>query len=173
METPTLAGLVRYATYNPYWNLPPDLSAARAERILFDGPALLEAQRLEVLSDWSPEARLLDPTTVDWSAMAAQIGDARLRQRPGGRNVMGAVKFMLPNPLGIYLHDTPDRWAFARASRRLSSGCVRLEDAARLGRWLFGHQPVRSGAPEERVDLPAPVPVYILHLGGETPAPTA
>jgi murein L,D-transpeptidase YcbB/YkuD len=170
MDTPTLAGLIRYATYNPYWNLPPDLSAERAERILFEGPALLEAQRLEVLSDWSPQARVLDPAVVDWSLMAARIGDMRLRQRPGGRNVMGAVKFMLPNPLGIYLHDTPDRWAFARASRRMSSGCVRVEDADRLARWLFGRPPAASGAPEERIDLPTPVPVYIIHMRGSSAA---
>jgi murein L,D-transpeptidase YcbB/YkuD len=89
----------------------------------------------------------------------------RMRQSPGPDNMMGAVKFMLPNRLGIYLHDTPDKSVFARDDRRLSSGCVRLEDAARLGRWLFnGNEPVSWGAPEDRADLPQPVPVYILYL---------
>lgn len=83
---------------------------------------------------------------------------------------MGAVKFMLPNPLGIYLHDTPDKAAFRQSERLLSSGCVRVEDAPRLARWLFnGAAPKPSGAPEERVDLPKPVPVYIAYL---TAAPT-
>ena len=30
MPTPLMAGLIRYATLNPYWNLPPDLIRERA-----------------------------------------------------------------------------------------------------------------------------------------------
>ena len=72
---------------------------------------------------------------------------------------------MLPNDLGVYLHDTPLRGLFAGADRRQSSGCVRVEDAARLERWLFqGRIPQPSGAPEQRVDLPEPVPVYIAYF---------
>jgi murein L,D-transpeptidase YcbB/YkuD len=79
--------------------------------------------------------------------------------------MMGRVKFMLPNDLGVYLHDTPLRDLFAGADRRQSSGCIRLEDAQRLGRWLFqGAMPRPSGAAEQRVDLPEPVPVYITYL---------
>ena len=50
-------------------------------------------------------------------------------------------------------------------ARQLSLGCVRLEDAARLGRWLL-RRPLPRGtrAPEQRVDLPVPVPVYITYL---------
>jgi murein L,D-transpeptidase YcbB/YkuD len=78
---------------------------------------------------------------------------------------MGKVKFMFPNKLGIYLHDTPDKNAFMAGQRRISSGCVRLEDADRLGRWLFkGKMPAPSGAAEQRADLPEPVPVYITYL---------
>jgi murein L,D-transpeptidase YcbB/YkuD len=73
---------------------------------------------------------------------------------------------MLPNRLGIYLHDTPNKANFQLLERRLSSGCVRVEDAQRLSRWLFGGKVVRpSGpAPEQNVDLPEPVPVYITYL---------
>ena len=40
-----------------------------------------------------------------------------------------------------------------------------LEDAARLGQWLFG-KPLapRPGAREKQVDMPTPVPVYITYL---------
>ena len=54
---------------------------------------------------------------------------------------------------------------FARSDRRESSGCVRLEDAQRLGRWLFGgNMPSGNGMAEQQVDLPSPVPVYITYL---------
>ena len=78
---------------------------------------------------------------------------------------MGKVKFMMPNELGIYLHDTPERELLKKADRRFSSGCVRVEDAQRLARWLFGKPlPAQSTKPDQRVDLPQPVPVYITYL---------
>ncbi|MEO7277588.1 MAG: hypothetical protein ABIW33_06155, partial [Sphingomicrobium sp.] len=44
-------------------------------------------------------------------------------------------------------------------------GCVRLEDAARLGRWLFGRDlDWRSASAEQPVPLAQPVPVYITYL---------
>ena len=88
-----------------------------------------------------------------------------MRQLPGGSNAMGKVKFMFPNDLGIYLHDTPQRNLLAKDDRHFSNGCVRLEDAQRLGRWFFGETPkAKSDAPEQHVPLPQPVPVYLTYL---------
>ena len=118
-----------------------------------------------MLSDWTPQARTLDPRRVDWRAVAAGRRLVNLRQTPGAHNMMGRIKFMMPNDLGVYLHDTPHRDLLRRDDRHLSSGCVRLEDAQRLGRWLFGGAvPRASGAPEQQVDLPEPVPVYIAYF---------
>jgi murein L,D-transpeptidase YcbB/YkuD len=166
MQTPALAGLIRYVTLNPWWNVPPDLARNRARRVLQSGPAFLARERMELLSDWSDRPRAISPAQVDWRAVAGGRTTLRMRQRPGGSNVMGAMKFMLPNRLGIYLHDFPDKSLFARGDRRLSSGCVRLEDAPRLARFLFGGAAPRpaGSAPEQRVDLPEPVPVYITYL---------
>ncbi|MGQ0590147.1 MAG: L,D-transpeptidase family protein [Sphingosinicella sp.] len=161
MPTPVMAGLIRYATLNPYWNLPPDLIRERAR----GGARAMARERLQVLSDWSPNARRLDPHRVDWRAVAAGRRLVNLRQTPGPHNMMGRIKFMMPNHLGIYLHDTPHRGLFRPTDRHFSSGCVRLEDAGRLERWLFnGRVPRPSGAPEQRVDLPEPVPVYIAYF---------
>jgi len=166
MQTPALAGLIRYVTLNPWWNVPPDLARQRAKRVLKSGPGFLRAERMELLSDWSDRARVITPAQVDWRAVAGGRTTLRMRQRPGGDNVMGAMKFMLPNRLGIYLHDFPDKRLFERSDRRLSSGCVRLADAPRLARFLFGGTAPRprGPAPEQRVALPEPVPVYITYL---------
>jgi murein L,D-transpeptidase YcbB/YkuD len=171
MPTPEMAGLIRYAALNPYWNLPPDLIRKRARNAVAHGPRVITGERLQILSDWTPRARVLDPRRVDWRAVAAGRLLVNARQLPGPQNMMGRVKFMLPNDLGVYLHDTPLRELFDRADRRESSGCVRLEDAQRLGRWLFdGDMPEADGTPEQQVDLPTPVPVYITYL---TVLPTA
>jgi murein L,D-transpeptidase YcbB/YkuD len=89
----------------------------------------------------------------------------RVRQLPGRTNFMGKVKFEFPNPQGIYLHDTPDRQLLDETARQFSSGCVRLEDAGRLHRWLTGQAlPSRVRQPETVQELPEPVPVYITYL---------
>lgn len=166
MPTPMMAGFLRYAVVNPYWNVPEDLIRTRiAANVLAQGPGYLQRGGYQVLGDWSDDAVPVKPALVDWRAVAAGAPAPRVRQLPGRDNFMGAVKFMFPNDLGIYLHDTPDRHLLRLADRQLSSGCVRLEDAARLGRWLLGKPlPARGGAPERRVDLPEPVPIYITYL---------
>lgn len=166
MQTPAMAGLIRYVTLNPWWNVPPDLARNRARRVIRSGPDFLKRERMELLSDWSDRPRVISASQVNWQAVASGKTTLRMRQRPGGDNVMGAMKFMLPNRLGIYLHDFPDKSLFAREERRLSSGCVRLADAPRLARFLFGGAAPRPAgpAPEQKVDLPEPVPVYITYL---------
>ena len=78
---------------------------------------------------------------------------------------MGQLKYEFPNTHGIYLHDTPDKGLFASTQRTFSSGCVRLEDAQRLGRWLIGAEPVApSTAPETNVALKVAVPVFLTYL---------
>ena len=78
---------------------------------------------------------------------------------------MGKMKFNFANPEGIYLHDTPNKALFAQSNRALSNGCIRLEDAKRLGRWLMGRDPTTiTATPEQHVSLPQGVPVYVTYL---------
>jgi murein L,D-transpeptidase YcbB/YkuD len=165
-QTPMMAGLIRFAMVNPYWNIPPDLVKIRvAPGVLSKGVAFLKTKGYEVTSDWSDNARVVDPKKVDWKAVAAGRQELPVRQVPGRDNAMGKMKFMFPNDLGIYLHDTPEKELFRKADRRFSSGCVRVEDAPRLAKWLFGKPlPVKAGGREQRVNLPEPVPVYITYL---------
>lgn len=169
-QTPLMAGMIRYATLNPYWNIPPDLVERKvAPRIL--GGGTLKGLRYEALADWSANPAPLAQSAIDWDAVAAGRQEVRVRQLPGGSNAMGKVKFMFPNDLGIYLHDTPQRDLFAKEDRHYSNGCVRLEDAQRLGRWFFGKALAADGdRPEQHVPLPQAVPVYLTYL---TAVPTA
>ncbi len=125
----------------------------------------LKSMNMEALSDWTENAHVIDPATIDWTAVAAGTQELRVRQVPGPYNSMGKVKFMFPNDLGIYLHDTPERELLAKEERHFSNGCIRLEDAPGLGQWLLG-APLKSLSrdPEQVVQLRAPVPVYITYL---------
>jgi murein L,D-transpeptidase YcbB/YkuD len=78
---------------------------------------------------------------------------------------MGRIKIGFPNGSDIYLHDTPNKALFAQDDRTLSHGCIRLQDAERLGRWLMGREPeTASSEPEQNVLLPKPVPIYVTYL---------
>jgi murein L,D-transpeptidase YcbB/YkuD len=164
--TPMMAAMIRHLTLNPYWNVPPDLARTRiAPGVVREGPRHLRNLRYEVLSDWTENATMVQPASIDWRAVVAGRREVRLRQLPGPGNAMGRMKFMFPNQLGIYLHDTPDRSLLREETRLVSAGCVRLEDAPRLARWLFGRVPATRGStPEQRLNLPEPVPVYITYL---------
>ncbi len=164
--TPMMSAFIRYAALNPYWNVPPDLTAERiAPNVRKQGAAYLRRLGYEVLSDWGPNPNVVDPATIDWKAVADGSIRIRVRQLPGPHNAMGQMKFMFPNIEGVYLHDTPEKELLTEASRLFSGGCVRLEDAPRLGRWLFGTTLNANGAePEQPVPLANPVPVYLTYL---------
>jgi murein L,D-transpeptidase YcbB/YkuD len=164
--TPMMTAFVRFASLNPYWYVPPDLAAERiAPKVVKQGLKYLDQLGYQVLSDWVPDADIIDPKTIDWKAVAAGKKEVLIRQLPGPHNSMGRMKFMFPNDAGVYLHDNPERELFTEASRLYSGGCVRLEDAARLGRWLFGYDLQWEGAAtEQMVPLKSPVPVYITYL---------
>ena len=166
LQTPMMAGFVRYAILNPYWNVPDDLVRTNiASNVLNQGVRYLRSGGYEVFADWNPGSPKLDPASVDWQAVHAGQSQVHVRQLPGGSNFMGKVKFEFPNAHGIYMHDTPDKHLLREDARQLSSGCVRLEDAGRMHRWLMGEAlPARTREAEQVVNLPEMVPIYITYL---------
>ncbi len=172
-QTPMMAAELRYIQLRPYWNVPPDLTRTIvAKRVLEQGLSYLTERDYEVLSDWTDNATQVDPATVDWQGVYDGRVDVRLRRGPGPWNSMGDMKFMIPNDFGIYLHDVPDAEEpmFKSDARWISNGCIRLQDAKRLEKWVFGTPPTPDGTADERVDVPNPVPVYITYF---TAAPSA
>jgi murein L,D-transpeptidase YcbB/YkuD len=162
-QTPMLASTIYYATLNPYWHVTPELVRSLiAKNVLDQGVGYLKSKGYQVQS---PSGEMLDPAKVDWRAVAAGQQAVQVRQLPGPANSMGRMKFGFANSADIYLHDTPSKDLFAQDDRNLSHGCVRLEDAAGLGRWLLGREPqAASGDPEQNVLLPTPVPIYVTYL---------
>ena len=164
--TPMLTAYIRYAALNPYWYVPSDLAGEDVgQYVLKFGLKYLNDYGYEVVDDWTPNPTIIDPKTIDWKGVVDGKVDVLIRQKPGPKNFMGRMKFMFPNKFGVYLHDNPRRELFLKSTRYFSGGCVRLEDAARLGRWLFGRDlEWQSAGTEEAVPLALPVPVYITYL---------
>ena len=164
--TPELRSTLWYATLNPYWNVTPELTRTLiAPNVLRLGYSYLERQGYEVVTDFTKDGKVVSPDSVDWHAVAAGKATVLVRQRPGPANSMGEVKFNIPNSDGIYLHDTPRKELFSTDNRNLSHGCVRLEDAPRLARWLLGRDPdAQDAGPEQYVPIPSGVPIVITYL---------
>jgi murein L,D-transpeptidase YcbB/YkuD len=164
--TPALRSTLHFATVNPYWYVPTDLARTIiAPRVLKEGTRYLRERGYQVISGFTSNAHVLRSESIDWKSVADDRAKAYVRQLPGPANSMGHIKFGFASSDGIFLHDTPTKRSFAKADRNISNGCVRLEDAPRLARWLLGHDPVvSSAAPEQHLRLPRPVPLVIAHL---------
>jgi murein L,D-transpeptidase YcbB/YkuD len=98
--------------------------------------------------------------------------DGHLEQKPGPRCALGAIKFDLSNPFGVYLHDTPARSLFAQPARALSHGCMRVEQPNALAKRLLADDPRWTsdavdlailGGTTVRIPLKAPVPVTVAY----------
>ena len=165
-QTPAIASGSYYATFNPYWHVPTDLEQKLiAPRVLSQGLSYLKVHHYELLTSFGDDGQPISPKDVDWKAVAAGTTSVAMRQLPGPANSMGQMKFSFANDKGIYLHDSPEKDLFDKDQRDLSNGCIRLEDAERLGRWLLGTEPkVATDEPEQRVALPTPVPVFVTYL---------
>ena len=165
-QTPMLASTIYYATLNPYWHVGPELVRSLiARNVLDQGIGYLKRQGYQVMPADPNDDSLLDPTKVDWHAVAEGRATVRVRQLPGPANSMGHLKFGFPNADDIFLHDTPVKEAFNSDDRTLSHGCIRLEDAERLGRWMMGRDPEPTSAePEQHALLPTPVPIFVTYL---------
>ena len=171
-QTPMLASTIYYATLNPYWHVSTDMVRDLiAPNVLSLGLGYLKTRGYQVMPPDPSDNSLLDPAKVNWRAVAAGRQMVRVRQLPGPANSMGRLKIPFPNSTDIYLHDTPSKALFNQDDRSLSHGCIRLEDAERLGRWLMGREPeTASRDPEQNVLLPSPVPIYLTYLTAQVDA---
>jgi len=166
-KTPMMAVLMRDAIANPYWHVPPELvKSLTAQKVKEQGLTYFRDFHYEVLPDWNEGARPIDPKSVNWAAIRTgrQAPSVLVRQKPGPWNSMGAMKFEMPNDFGIYLHDTPHKEKFDLVDRWISNGCVRLQDYRRFASWVLPGGVPATDTPEQRIELPKPVPIYMTYL---------
>ncbi|HUG53585.1 MAG TPA: L,D-transpeptidase family protein, partial [Vicinamibacteria bacterium] len=161
--TPVFDQEMTSVVFSPYWNIPPGIAGRETLPAVRRDRGYLRRMNLEVLRGGA----VVDPSQVDWRRGAARVS---FRQRPGPGNSLGLVKFQMPNPFHVYLHDTPADSLFRRERRTFSHGCVRLEKPEALARWVLSEQPewtaeriagaMRAGR-QRAVALPEPISVSI------------
>ncbi len=168
-RTPVFRSRITHLVFNPTWTVPPVIMRKDIVPEARLDPSAVTRRGLEVLG---PDGEKLDPADVDWDRYPGSGFPYRLVQPPGPRNALGRVKFMLPNPYAVYLHDTPSRELFRRANRTFSSGCIRVEQPLELAALLLDGADgwderaiaaTIAGGRTTTVFLPQPVTVMILY----------
>jgi L,D-transpeptidase YcbB len=146
-ETPMMASRITGVVFRPWW-IPP-MPIVREEILpkVQAKPEWLAAHGMEIVASVGDDAPALEPDEANLEAVAR--GKLTIRQRPGPRNDLGLVKFVVPNPACIGLHGTPYQRLFERPRRDRSHGCVRLEQPAELADWVLRDQ---DGWDRERIE---------------------
>lgn len=118
---------------NPHWRIPQSIVKKEIIPKLVENRNYLLDENIKVFENWDHTSMQYDISNVDWSMYLNNdlIGNdkeapMRFIQEPNKDNSLGKMKFLLPNPYSIYLHDTPEKELFKDKDRAYSHGCIRL-----------------------------------------------
>lgn len=132
-RTPLLESVVRSFIIYPYWHVPRGIAVRELLPHIKSDTSYLEKHRYEVLDK---AGNVLSPDSISWDELNENNFPYTLRQRDGHENALGIIKFHFDNPFNVFLHDTNAKRHFAKKKRALSHGCVRVQKAVELARYL-------------------------------------
>jgi len=135
-------------------------------------PGYLKSRNFDIMrrdGDYLVKVSYNDVTQADYSAKRFPYV---LQQRSGKSNTLGRMKFMMPNPYNIYLHDTQAKNLFQHHDRAYSHGCIRLSDPDAMARLLlkedgFTSQEIETALTRKDrklVRLKSPVPTHLTYM---------
>lgn len=166
-RTPEFSDVLQNVVVNPSWNVP------RSMAIRDYLPRLQKnrhaAAHLDVVDS---RGRVVARDGIDFSRYTAKTFPYRLRQKPSDDNALGEVKFIFPNPMNIYLHDTPSKGLFGERTRAFSNGCIRVQKPVDLAHVLLEGAAADPAATyararqsgKERFLRTEPLPVHIVYF---------
>ncbi|SHF86730.1 Putative peptidoglycan binding domain-containing protein [Microbulbifer donghaiensis] len=165
--TPEITTRVSKVVFNPTWTVPRSILVNEILPKARANPAGMENIGYRVVSGSGEHLPL---TAKNLSAAGA--GSYLMRQLGGEDNILGRVKFEIPNKHDVYLHDTRARKLFALTDRDYSHGCIRLEKPRHLaeallrpeGNWdQWRIDQLTTGDETTEVDLTKRVKVYVTY----------
>jgi murein L,D-transpeptidase YcbB/YkuD len=145
--------ILQFIVFSPYWNVPPSIV------------------RKEILPGINRNSNYLANKNMEQTGR--ENGLPVIRQKPGGENSLGRVKFIFPNSYNIYFHDTPSKSLFDNRNRAFSHGCIRVAHPEKLAQYLLRNQPewtvdkidkAMNLNKENWVKLKEPMPVFITYF---------
>ena len=168
-QSPIMQAKATQINFNPFWTVPASLIKKDLIPKMQADPTYLTEEKIRV---FNKEGQEVDPKAINWNSLDAT--NYKYRQDTGADiNSLGFVRVNIPNPYGVYMHDTPSKGIFGDDFRFVSSGCVRVQDVRDYVAWLLKDTPgwsrdqidevIRSG---QRLDvtLAKPVNVYWVYV---------
>jgi murein L,D-transpeptidase YcbB/YkuD len=168
-QSPIMQAKATQINFNPFWTVPASLIRKDLIPKMQADPTYLTEEKIRV---FNKEGQEVSPQSINWNSLDAT--NYKYRQDTGADiNSLGFVRVNIPNPYGVYMHDTPSKGIFGDDFRFVSSGCVRVQDVRDYVAWLLKDTPgwgrdqidevIRSG---ERLDvkLAQPVNVYWVYI---------
>jgi len=167
-KTPVFRDKMRYIEFNPTWTQPRSIVKDETVPKLKKDSSYLEKNHMVLLDS---KGNLVPVSSLDFKNLSASKFPYLVRQEPGPWNALGEVKFMFPNKYDIYLHDTPSKSLFSRASRAYSHGCIRVKNPVDLAvKLLEGTEYDRKKIEKiidthvtTRVNLPEPLDILLMY----------
>ncbi len=133
-STPVFRDKMAYIDFNPTWTVPRSIIKNEIIPRLKKDSLYLQKNNMVLLDSKGNEVPV---SRLDLGSLSAGSFPYIVRQNPGPSNSLGVVKFMFPNEYDVYLHDTPSKSLFGKASRAYSHGCIRVEKPLDLAEKLL------------------------------------
>ncbi|GAA5525191.1 hypothetical protein Maes01_01756 [Microbulbifer aestuariivivens] len=130
--TPEITTRVSRVVFNPTWTVPRSILVKEILPKARANPGGMQRMGYRVVNGSGDHL----PLTAQNLSAAGQ-GSYLMRQLGGEENILGRVKFEIPNTEDIYLHDTRARSLFSLTQRGYSHGCIRLEKPRHLAEALL------------------------------------
>lgn len=136
-QSPIMNAKITEVNFNPFWTVPASIIRKDLIPKMQKEPSYLTDNRIRIINGQGQEIR---PEQINWRSDEATR--YQFRQDPGGEvNSMGFVRINIPNPHGVYMHDTPSKGIFGDDFRFVSSGCVRVQNVRDYIGWLLKETP--------------------------------
>jgi len=124
--SPEINSKIIQINFNPFWTVPASLIKKDLIPKMKADPNYLTDEKIRV---FNKEGQEVSPQSINWNSNDAT--NYKYRQDTGADiNSLGFVRVNIPNPYGVYMHDTPSKGIFGDDFRFVSSGCVRVLDAS-------------------------------------------
>jgi murein L,D-transpeptidase YcbB/YkuD len=133
--SPTLTTHITAVNLNPTWTVPLGILKKDVRTRMRRDPGYIARMHMRVFDG---SGREIDPSSVNWQSDGAP--NYTVRQDSGTFNALGAVRFDMPNPHSVFMHDTNHREHFGTDYRFQSSGCARTENPRDFAVWLLQGQ---------------------------------
>lgn len=166
--TPTIASYITNIVTFPFWNVPFSIATKELLPKVQKDESYLERNNFEVVD---AKGNVVDDSDLNWDEYTTKNFPYFFRESTGPNNSLGVLKFNLGNPFSIYLHDTNAKSGFAKESRFLSHGCVRLEKPIELADLLTKGKvnvwELKTGQKDTEskiLKLDQKVPVFIVYM---------